>query len=177
MINTYAPVLKEIASAEFDRIVFLGSGCLKAIARESHLKVQELSDGVVVGIFDSYLGFRHGPKAVVKEKTLLVFLFSPDKTIFRYEKDLAEELIQEDIAMDFAGVFSNPKQAGELKLKNSIIFNGSYESSDADFDILPYVIPAQILGYYKSINLGLNPDVPSENGSISRVVKGVTIYP
>jgi tagatose-6-phosphate ketose/aldose isomerase len=47
---------------------------------------------------------------------------------------------------------------------------------DDEFQIICYVLPAQILGYYKSLAFGLNPDNPSESGVISRVVQGVTIY-
>jgi tagatose-6-phosphate ketose/aldose isomerase len=38
------------------------------------------------------------------------------------------------------------------------------------------VMFSQILGYYKSLSLGLNPDNPSVSGTISRVVEGVKIY-
>jgi len=38
-------------------------------------------------------------------------------------------------------------------------------------------LPAQCLGFYKSLELGLNPDSPSLDGTITRVVEGVTIYP
>ena len=38
------------------------------------------------------------------------------------------------------------------------------------------ILPAQLLGLYKSLALGLNPDSPSESGAISRVVEDVTIY-
>lgn len=176
MIKQTAPLLEKMASTSFDRIIFLGSGPLKAIARESHLKVQELSDGAVVGKFDSFLGFRHGPKAVVKENTLLVFLFSPEKDVFQYEKDLVLELIQENVAMDFIGVYCDKSQADEMQINNSIIFDCPGPSKDLNFNILPYVIPAQILGFYKSLSLGLNPDSPSENNTISRVVQGVKIY-
>jgi len=175
-IKKSAPLFKKLASSHFDRIIFLGSGPLKAIARESHLKVQELSDGVVVGKFDSFLGFRHGPKAVVKEDTLLVFLFSPEEDVFQYENDLVLELLQENIAMDFIGVYSNKSQAEKIQIKNSIIFDCPVTSEELNFNILPYVIPAQIIGYYKSLSLGLNPDSPSENNTISRVVQGVKIY-
>jgi len=39
-----------------------------------------------------------------------------------------------------------------------------------------YVLVGQLLGYYKSLFFGLNPDNPSLSGNISRVVEGVTIY-
>lgn len=174
IIQTSAPTLKKISEENFERIVFLGSGPLLGIARESHLKVQELTDGNVIGKFDSFLGFRHGPKAVVNDKTLLVFLFSPDANVFKYEKDLVEEILHENIAMKIIGVFNNKKQTNELNLDLKIICRQS--DTPSDFDLLPYVLPAQILGYYKSLNFGLTPDSPSTNNSISRVVQGVTIY-
>lgn len=176
IINHFAPALKEISIKNFERIVFLGSGPLLGIARESHLKVQELTDGKVVGKFDSFLGFRHGPKAVVNEKTILVFLFSPDKKVFRYEKDLVEEIVQEGSAMSCIGVFFNRRFSQETDLDLNIITSNKDTGKHCDYDLLPYVIPAQILGFYKSLDLGLEPDTPSTNNSISRVVKGVRIY-
>lgn len=174
IIRSSAPLLKKVSEESFERIVFLGSGPLLGIARESHLKVQELTDGNVIGKFDSFLGFRHGPKAVVNNKTVLVFLFSPDTSVFKYEKDLVEEILQENIAMRIIGVFNNQKQTNELNLDLKIICRQT--NTHSDFDLLPYVLPAQILGYYKSLNFGLKPDTPSTNNSISRVVQGVTIY-
>lgn len=176
IIKTSSSYLKKLSSKPFNRIVFLGSGPLQAIAEESHLKVQELTGGHIVGKFDTFLGFRHGPKAVVNDQTVLVFLFSSDDNVFRYEKDLVEEILREGIAMYCIGVFCNQRQADELNLDLNIVYNLSKPSESSDYRLLLYVIPAQILGFYKSINLGLNPDSPSENNTISRVVKGVKIY-
>jgi tagatose-6-phosphate ketose/aldose isomerase len=38
------------------------------------------------------------------------------------------------------------------------------------------VIP-QLLGYHLSLRIGLNPDNPSPDGVINRVVQGVNIHP
>ena len=45
-------------------------------------------------------------------------------------------------------------------------------------DFLPVccVIPGQLIGFYKSLQMGLSPDNPSRSGAISRVVNGVNIY-
>lgn len=176
IIQTAPPSLKRISEEPFNRIVFLGSGPLLGIARESHLKVQELTDGDVVGKFDSFLGFRHGPKAVVDNKTILVFLFSSDDHVFRYEKDLVEEILHEDTAMTCIGVFHSSQQAEVLDLDLDIIIRQDENPIPSDYDLLPYVLPAQIIGFYKSLDLGLEPDAPSQNNAISRVVKGVKIY-
>ncbi|SHG40859.1 galactosamine 6-phosphate isomerase AgaS [Fodinibius roseus] len=177
IINTAAKPLKSISEQPFNRIVFLGSGPLLGIARESHLKVQELSDGEVVGKFDSFLGFRHGPKAVVDKQTILVFLFSSDKHVFRYEKDLVEQIVHENTAMKCIGVFHNRRQAEAFDLDLNIAIRQGDEPAPSDYDLLPYVLPAQMIGFYKSLDLGLKPDAPSKNNAISRVVKGVKIYP
>ncbi len=166
---------KELAEYDFNRIVFLGSGPLLGISRESHLKVQELTNGEVIGKHDSFLGFRHGPKVVVNKKTVLVYLFSPDEYVFRYEKDLAREILSENTHMYTIGIFASEEMSRQVDcdLKVELNYNGN---PDPDVGLLPYVIPAQLIGLYKSIDLGLNPDSPSDNGTISRVVKGVHIY-
>jgi len=176
VIKNCSTGLKELSFNYFDRIVFLGSGPLEGIAKESHLKVQELTDGQVVGKFDSFLGFRHGPKAVVNESTVLVFLFSTDENVFRYEKDLAHQILDDGVAKHCIGIFCNEKQVDGLELEQKIIFDLDKETQKSAYNTILYVLPAQILGYYKSLNLGLNPDSPSKNDAISRVVKGVTIY-
>lgn len=178
LLASSAPLLKSLAGKPFDRIVFLGSGPRLGIARESHLKVQELTDGEVIGKYDSFLGFRHGPKAVVNRKTVVVFLFSPERTVFRYEKDLAEEILREGTALETVGLFPLRSQAGDVKTGVELVVREhTGEGVGSSFDLLPSVIPAQLLGFYKSLELGLNPDSPSRNHAISRVVKGVTIYP
>lgn len=179
LIKTVSGGLKLLSAQPFERIVFLGSGPLLGIARESHLKVQELTDGEVVGKYDSFLGFRHGPKAVVNDKTVLAFLFSSDKHVFRYEKDLAEELLslEKGRAMRSIGVFHSLHQSSEIPGFDLSIFARQGKSPQpSDFDLLSYVLPAQILGFYKSLDLGLQPDDPSKNDAISRVVRGVKIY-
>ena len=54
--------------------------------------MQELTDGGVVCSFDSFLGFRHGPKAVVNGQSLLVYLLSGDPAVSRYEADLIRQI-------------------------------------------------------------------------------------
>jgi tagatose-6-phosphate ketose/aldose isomerase len=76
VIADYEQPLRAIAERPFERGVFLGSGALKGIAEECHLKLQELTDGAVVCKFDSFLGFRHGPKAVVNSKSIVVYLMT-----------------------------------------------------------------------------------------------------
>ncbi len=58
------------------RIVYLGSGGLQGAARESALKVLELTAGKLAAFYDSPTGFRHGPKSLVDDETLVVVFVS-----------------------------------------------------------------------------------------------------
>ena len=171
-----APDLKKFAELSFERIVFLGSGPLRGTAQESHLKVQELTNGQVVGKHDSFLGFRHGPKVVANHQSLVVMLFSNDEYVRPYEVDLARELLQESKALFTVGVAERPVPGVEVDWWITMTDHGR-EHLDEEFLAVCSVLAAQIIGYYKSRQLGLNPDNPSVNGTISRVVQGVTIYP
>ncbi|MEX0593492.1 MAG: SIS domain-containing protein [Balneolaceae bacterium] len=168
--------LQTLAREPFERAVFLGSGPLFGIAREAHLKLQELTDGEVICTYDSFLGFRHGPKALVNEKTLVVYLFSNDPSVFRYEADLAKQIESEDRAMETLSILPDASQAEKRPDSNPVILaSGGINPADA---LLPLtLLPVQILAFYTSLERGYEPDQPSKKGTISRVVQGVTIYP
>ena len=174
ILRNYTVKLLQVAKMDFKRVVFLGSGPLKGIATESHLKLQELTDGKIICKHDSFLGFRHGPKAVIDEHTIVVYLFSSDTYIAQYEDDLVIEICKQNPGKYSIGVLEKSKMDYCLNL--TIKMGDDQEFLDEDFLTICSVLPAQILGYYKSVELGLNPDNPSESGAISRVVQGVNIY-
>ncbi len=167
--------LKSIAALNFKRAVFLGSGPLFGIAHESHLKVQELSDGKVICKYDSFLGFRHGPRAVVDDTTLITYLLSNNAYAQRYEVDLIKSINESPTGAKTVGVGYGFDSNG-LKMDFAIEFPGCAIDIPEEFYTVLYILPAQIIGFYKSLDLGLEPDSPSKGGAISRVVKGVKIY-
>lgn len=173
LLDSYTDKIKEVASLKFDRGVFLGSGPLLGVARESHLKLQELTDGQVVCKYDSCLGFRHGPKAVIKDKTIIVFHFANDPFAAHYENDLVKEIWARKDGMFRVGIGKAGVNTEFLDLL--IELEGVDDLDEALLSVVS-VLPAQILGFFKCIDVGLNPDEPSKSGNISRVVKGVTIY-
>jgi len=174
ILTEYLADLQHIAESDFDRAVFLGSGPLFGTAHESHLKVQELSNGNVVGKFDTFLGFRHGPKAVVNSSTLIVYLFSNNSFVQPYEYDLVRNVCETKAGETSIAIGNLDNN--EFSFDLSLQFPGNTGDIPEDFLSVVYVMPAQIIGFYKSLKLGLNPDSPSVNGSISRVVQGVKIY-
>lgn len=174
-LTKYDDLIRQIASRKFSRAVFLGSGELKGIAEESHLKLQELTDGGVVCSFDSFLGFRHGPKAVVNSESLLVYLLSDNLAVRRYETDLIRQIASNNRVVAMVAVSADPVEIPGVEFDLEVVLNGS--RTHGIYGCIPYVFVAQLLGYYKSLAEGLDPDAPSVSGNISRVVEGVTIYP
>ncbi len=67
------------------RIVYLGSGGLQGAARESALKVLELTAGKLAAFYDSPAGFRHGPKSLVDNETLVVVMVSSHPYTRQYD--------------------------------------------------------------------------------------------
>lgn len=167
-------VFRDMAEADFDRAVFLGSGPLYGVATESHLKLQELTDGKVICKHDSFLGFRHGPKAVTNNKTLIFYLLSNSSHVRKYETDLIRSMGKGQAALIEAGICET--RFNELPLDHFLYYSdGNPRLSDEYFSVAA-ILPAQMLGFFKSCSLGLRPDAPSASGAISRVVEGVKIY-
>ena len=67
---------KAISDLGAERIVYVGSGALKGLCHEMALKNLELTSGKQVTVCESILGFRHGPKSIINNNTLVIFLCS-----------------------------------------------------------------------------------------------------
>lgn len=176
LLEDHSETLKSIAEIPFDRIFFVGAHPFYGAALESHLKVQEMTDGQVVGKAEDTLGLRHGPMAAIDEKTLVVLFASLDTYRRKYETDLLKELSAKELGCQRVVVSPQP-ESGWTDLCHHILDFGA--DLDLANDILSpvLVIPAQLIGLFKSLELGLMPDTPSRKQVITRVVEGVTIYP
>jgi tagatose-6-phosphate ketose/aldose isomerase len=163
-----------LARERFERIVYLGSNALKGLAREAALKTLELSDGQVVAISDTPLGFRHGPKTILNGRSLVVVLLCNDPYSRRYEVDLLEELRADGVAARVLALTAQPLP--DLRNPDDVAVSGAASESDLAL-CLPYAVFAQSLAFMQSLSLGLRPDVPNARGTVNRVVQGVTIYP
>lgn len=166
---------RQIASINFERALFLGSGPLYGTATESHLKLQELTDGKVICKKDSFLGLRHGPKVVIDQNTLVFLLFSNQPYVLDYEIDLLNELKAGTKPLYMGGMIESG--IFNVDLDNLFVLSESGVQLEEDFLPVCFILLAQMLGYFKSLQLGFDPDMPSKSGTISRVVKGVVIYP
>lgn len=93
LLNNHYYLFRQLVKEyPFDRIVYLGANALKGISQESALKMLELTAGEVVTMYDTPLGFRHGPKSIVNDETLTVIYLSDDEYSYRYEYDLIKEM-------------------------------------------------------------------------------------
>ena len=164
---------RELGERRYKRVCVLGSGALTGVARESALKVLELTAGGVKTMAESVLGLRHGPMAALDNETLLVCFVSSDSRRQNYEADLLREVGEKGIVAQ--RVVVGPANADHLA--------GCSERYLAIADGVPDlyrplidVMLGQLLGLYCSLAHGLKPDAPSPRGVISRVVSEFRIY-
>jgi tagatose-6-phosphate ketose/aldose isomerase len=169
-------LLQQLVQSKFERVVYLGAGEFKGLAREAALKMLELTDGGVAAFAETPLGFRHGPKTVLNHKTLVVLFTGNDPQTLRYDTDLLNELRSEAIAGRVIALRTH--QIGPSHPDDVVIGSGTAAASVSNLEsCLPYAMFAQALALLRSISLGVRPDSPNAAGTVSRVVKGVTVYP
>jgi D-galactosamine 6-phosphate deaminase/isomerase len=177
VLQAHVPLAADLVRAQFERVVFVGSNELKGLALESALKMLELSDGRVVSIGESPLGFRHGPKTIVNGSTLVVAFLSNDDYTRQYDLDLVRELRGDAVA---GRVVTLTARAQERQSPDAVALGEAARDSGRLSDLelcLPYASFAQTLALLRSISLGLTPDHPNAAGTVNRVVQGVSIHP
>lgn len=167
---------KIVDNFAFDRIVYLGSNTLKGTAQESALKMLELTAGQVVTMYDTPLGFRHGPKSIINDTTITVVYLSDDAYTRQYEVDLIKEMSGQRKANKIVAVMSKPDDAVSALVDHTVVFDIAGEHENVLLG-LGYILFAQTLAVLKSLALGITPDNPCPTGEVNRVVKGVTLYP
>lgn len=177
IVDSIGDQLDDVLAFDFDRIVYLGSGALAQLSHEAALKMLELSGGQVVTMYESSLGFRHGPKSILTDQSIVLLFMSQDPYTKKYDMDILRELAAAETGMKIA-VLSETKDPEVTELADfHIAVNEGGEPLKADFNVaVLYIIFAQALAMKKAIQLGMTPDNPSPDGAISRVVKGVTIH-
>jgi tagatose-6-phosphate ketose/aldose isomerase len=165
-------VCRRAATRTRDRIVVLSSSPSLGWAREAGLKTLEMTAGHFPVITETYLGLRHGPMSFVKPDTLVLCLLSSDPVRRLYEADLIHELRSKKIGY-LIGIADPADLEG---LFDEVIPAIAPQANDALRT--PYeIMGPQLFGYYLSLRIGLNPDNPSPDGVINRVVQGVRIHP
>lgn len=169
----HAEYLRELVDDfDFERIIYLGSACMKGFAQESALKVLELTQGRVSTLFDTLTGFRHGPKSFINHKSLIVIYLSDDEFTRKYELDLINELKSQQKGYKILVI--NHK---ECDLVSDYNIHCEYNDIPMELVGLKMIVIAHMVAFFKSLSLGITVDNPCPTGEVNRVVTGVTIYP
>ncbi|QUJ69497.1 SIS domain-containing protein (plasmid) [Photobacterium sp. GJ3] len=174
ILNEQHAAITAVADDPCQRVIYLGSGSLQGIAQEAALKLLELTAGKLLVGFDTPVGFRHGPKSVIDDTTLVVIFISNDPYTRRYDLDLLTELRQDNQARRVIAIADRPDPV--IAQGEHFYFPESLNADDATLSF-PYLLMAQIYAFSRSVKLGISPDNPCPSGAVNRVVQGVTIYP
>ncbi len=175
LLHKYFDKLAELARRDFGRVVYLASGARLGGARESALKMLEMTAGRVWATHESYLGLRHGPMSAVHADTLIVCFLSSDPMARAYECDVIRELNGKHLGM--AKLIFGEKIPPDLVQSNDVVIDcdGLAKMGDDNMPVLD-VILGQVLAFFRCMKEGLQPDSPSTNGVISRVVQGFRLH-
>ncbi len=175
LLTTHFDTLAAVARQDFRRAVFLASGPRLGAARESALKMVEMTAGKVSAMSETYLGLRHGLMSAVHSDTLTVCFLSSHPLVQAYECDLIRELNQKQLGMAKVifgeGIPPDLAQDGDV----TIDCRGLAALGDDSMPVLD-VILGQVLGLFRSMKEGLQPDSPSSNGVINRVVQEFKLH-
>lgn len=164
--------VKELVDLDFNRVIYLGAGPFFGLAHEAQLKILELTAGQVATMYESPVGFRHGPKSLINENTVVLVFGTRTDYTRKYDLDLVREVAGDQIARrvvllsDQAFGLGNVK---EVALGCGGVLNDIYR-------VFPYIVYAQLFALLTSLKVENKPDTPSPTGTVNRVVQGVIIH-
>jgi glutamine---fructose-6-phosphate transaminase (isomerizing) len=136
---------------ELERVYFLGSGARYGLACELNLKMKEMS--LTHSEAFHFLEFRHGPKAMINSKTLIIGLVS--------EQNSTHEMA---VLNDMRSLGAEIITIGENNV--DIPFNSGLEEVMRNVLYLPF---GQMMAYERSIAKGLDPDHPNNLDPVVRL--------
>lgn len=166
--------IQQYVNLDFNRVIYLGSGGFYGLAHEAQLKILELTAGQIATAFETSLGFRHGPKSFVNERSLAFVFVSNDAYTRRYDVDILNELAGDAIAELVLAIQVDQSLTSQAK---TFSFDAEYANIPDAYLAFPYIIFGQTISLLSSVKVQNKPDTPSPTGTVNRVVKGVTIHP
>jgi len=184
-INTITNYAKEIIKSKYhiisdvfeknvNRLIVLGSANLFGVARESALKSIELTRGGIMSWYDTPMGFRHGPKSLLTDNTVILYFVSNNEYTRKYDMDMLSELSQ---SMKHRLLVVSDKYSSEVNdYADVYIYNSKENVLSEAFTPYSALLVAQIFALSASLKIGCTPDNPFPNGEVNRVVKGVSIH-
>ena len=135
-----------------------------------------MTAGKVATMYDTPMGFRHGPKSIINDETLTVVYVSDDPYTRQYEVDLIKEMSPQRKGNKIVAIMN--KEDKEIADLVDYSYACNLENlHDNAFLGFNYIVCAQILALFRSLALGCTPDNPCPTGEVNRVVKGVILHP
>lgn len=176
ILSTKVEEMAELVELGYERVVYLGSSSLAGLSKEAALKNLELTSGKVCTICESTLGFRHGPKSIINDKTLAFVFVSSDEYTRKYDLDIIREINNDKGSHKVVPI----TQSSEWILKDDaykvLVSDNCNTTLDDAYAAIDYILYAQLFSFFYSLYLGISPDNPKPDGTVNRVVKGVNIY-
>ena len=162
-------IAAQIAATGVDRVVVLAS-VMPSLAREGALKVIELSAGRVLAMPETFLGVRHGPQSFIRRDTPIICFVSSDPYRQRYEKDLISGFTAQGLGRIVVVADSGAGWACDW-----FVHANAFELPDELRT--PFEISfMQLLAFNLGIHAGVDPDNPSPEGIVTRVVRPFKIH-
>lgn len=164
--------VKELVDLDFNRVIYLGAGPFFGLAHEAQLKILELTAGQVATMYESPVGFRHGPKSLINEDTVVLIFGTTSDYTRKYDLDLVREVAGDHIARR---VVLLSDQAFDLENVKEVALGCGGVLNDI-YRVFPYIVYAQLFALLTSLKVENKPDTPSPTGTVNRVVQGVIIH-
>jgi len=147
-----------VAAHAFADYIYLAQGPFFPVVREAALKVTEMSCSYAQPYHT--LEFRHGPKSIVAPETCLTFFLS--ETAMQAESEVLVEMKQ--LGGTIVAICNRAPES--VRRCADLLFE--LEADVPEFALtVPFLVPAQLLGFHAGIKKGFNPDEPK---NLSRVV-------
>lgn len=174
LLARYGDALAAWGARQQDAIVYLGDGASWGAARESALKMLEMSAGALRVMAETNLGLRHGPMAWLRRDSTLVSFLSGDDALRAYQTDLLRELSAKRLAPHriVVGEQVDPALVGADGL--ALELAGLY-ALPAIQQAMVHIVIAQLLAFFQCLAQGQQPDAPSQ-GTLTRVVQPFPLH-
>jgi tagatose-6-phosphate ketose/aldose isomerase len=163
-------IAASLAAHSTDRLVVLASS-MHGLGLEASLKVIELTAGRVLGLSETFLGLRHGPASVLRESTPVLCFASSDLGKQRYEEDLVRNLRERGLGR-LCVIGDQAASTWPCEWFVPAIAPALPDALRTPFEIAF----AQLVAYHCSLRAGIDPDNPSPDGTVTRVVKPFVIH-
>ena len=165
--------VQQLVDLDFSRVIYLGAGPFFGLAHEAQLKILELTAGQIATMYESPVGFRHGPKSLINQDTVVLVFGSADGYTKAYDLDLVREVASDGIVRRLVLLTDREEQ---LEGVEQVVLSTQEPLGDS-YRIFPYIVYAQLFALLSSLKVKNRPDTPSPTGTVNRVVQGVIIHP